>query len=154
MIGDMIDHVGIYGSRVAEGLSASNVGLVFKMWFHFLRLFTLCAIFLYETGPIEWMFSQHCGYWWPSSIRASVATVLTTHPCVSRCLRINPWPSGIVFAYVCVMYVCLSVCVCVSHKWVHVMTVLQKMQNPGSPNGPPIVDGWVARFSSGWSVNQ
>ena len=24
----MIDHVGIYGSRVAEGLSASNVGLV------------------------------------------------------------------------------------------------------------------------------
>ena len=27
--GDMIDHVGIYGSRVAEGLSAFNVGLVF-----------------------------------------------------------------------------------------------------------------------------
>ena len=25
----MIDHVGIYGSRVAEGLSASNVGLVY-----------------------------------------------------------------------------------------------------------------------------
>ena len=24
----MIDHVGIYGSRVAEGLSALNVGLV------------------------------------------------------------------------------------------------------------------------------
>ena len=24
----MIDHVGIYGARVAEGLSASNVGLV------------------------------------------------------------------------------------------------------------------------------
>ena len=24
----MIDHVGIYGSRVAEGLSAFNVGLV------------------------------------------------------------------------------------------------------------------------------
>ena len=31
--------------------------------------------------------------------------------------------------------------------------VLQKMQNPGSPNGPPMVDGWVIRFSSGWSVN-
>ena len=27
-LGDMIDHVGIYGSRVAEGLSAFNVGLV------------------------------------------------------------------------------------------------------------------------------
>ena len=28
LLGDMIDHVGIYGSRVAEGLSAFNVGLV------------------------------------------------------------------------------------------------------------------------------
>ena len=28
IVGDMIDHVGIYGSRVAEGLSAFNVGLV------------------------------------------------------------------------------------------------------------------------------
>ena len=28
LFGDMIDHVGFYGSRVAEGLSASNVGLV------------------------------------------------------------------------------------------------------------------------------
>ena len=28
MFGDIIDHVGIYGSRLAEGLSASNVGLV------------------------------------------------------------------------------------------------------------------------------
>ena len=28
LLGDMIDHVGIYRSRVAEGLSASNVGLV------------------------------------------------------------------------------------------------------------------------------
>ena len=28
LLGDMIDHVGIYGSRVAEGLSAFYVGLV------------------------------------------------------------------------------------------------------------------------------
>ena len=28
LLGDMIDHVGIFGSRVAEGLLASNVGLV------------------------------------------------------------------------------------------------------------------------------
>ena len=28
LFGDIIDHVGIYGSRLAEGLSASNVGLV------------------------------------------------------------------------------------------------------------------------------
>ena len=31
LLGDMIDHVGIYGSRVAEGLSAFNVGLVNMM---------------------------------------------------------------------------------------------------------------------------
>ena len=35
-----------------------------------------------------------------------------------------------------------------------IITVLQKMQNPGSPSGPPMVDGWVVRLSSGWSVNQ
>ena len=29
------------------------------------------------------------------------------------------------------------------------VAVLQKMQNPGSPNGPPMVDGWVVRLSSG-----
>ena len=28
LLGDMIDHVGIYGSRVAEGLSAFSVGIV------------------------------------------------------------------------------------------------------------------------------
>ena len=28
LLGEIIDHVGIYGSRVAEGLSAFNVGLV------------------------------------------------------------------------------------------------------------------------------
>ena len=32
LLGDMIDHVGIYGSRVAEGLSAFNVGLVRLSW--------------------------------------------------------------------------------------------------------------------------
>ena len=30
LLGDMIDHVGIYGSGVAEGLSAFSVGLVFS----------------------------------------------------------------------------------------------------------------------------
>ena len=31
LLGDMIDHVGIYGCRVAEGLSAFNVGLVYSL---------------------------------------------------------------------------------------------------------------------------
>ena len=39
LLGDMIDHVGIYGSRVAEGLSASNVGLVLILLFLLLCLF-------------------------------------------------------------------------------------------------------------------
>ena len=30
--------------------------------------------------------------------------------------------------------------------------MLLKKQNPGSPNGPPMIDGWVVRLSSGWSV--
>ena len=29
------------------------------------------------------------------------------------------------------------------------VSVLQKMQNPGSPNGLPIVDGWMVCLSSG-----
>ena len=37
LLGDMIDHVGIYGSRVAEGLSAFYVGLViyFFWWLNY-----------------------------------------------------------------------------------------------------------------------
>ena len=31
-------------------------------------------------------------------------------------------------------------------------TVLSKVQNRGSPNGPPMVDGWVVRITFGWSV--
>ena len=31
LLGNMIDHVGIYGSRVAEGLSVFNVSLVFSV---------------------------------------------------------------------------------------------------------------------------
>ena len=34
----MIDHVGIYGSRVAEGLSAFNVGLVTNVIVYILHL--------------------------------------------------------------------------------------------------------------------
>ena len=35
----------------------------------------------------------------------------------------------------------------------HISPVLQKKQNPGSHNGPPMIDGWMVRLSSGWSVN-
>ena len=28
----------------------------------------MCNFFLYKTGAIQWMFSQHCGYWWPGAL--------------------------------------------------------------------------------------
>ena len=37
------------------------------------------------------------------------------------------------------------------HIW---PSVLRKMQNPGLHNGPPMVDGWVARLSSGVGVTK
>ena len=52
-------------------------------------------IFLYETGPIQWLFSQHCEYWCPGAL---VATVLSMHPCVSCCLWVNSlWPSDAIW---------------------------------------------------------
>ena len=57
-------------------------------------MFALNIIFLYETGPIQWIYtSEHCGCWWPDlwiNTRVSVATVLSTHPCVSSCLWVKP----------------------------------------------------------------
>ena len=41
-------------------------------------------MFLYKTAPLQWIFSQQSGYWWPS-----VATVLNTRSWVSRCLWVN-----------------------------------------------------------------
>ena len=49
-------------------------------------LYTISAIFLYETGPIQWMWMLMA---WCFSTRTSVATVLTTHPCVSQCWGVN-----------------------------------------------------------------
>ena len=40
----------------------------FKMWFYFLTLFLLNAIFLYEIGQIQWVFSWQCGYRWPGAL--------------------------------------------------------------------------------------
>ena len=36
--------------------------------------------------------------------------------------------------------------------WVPWIPVLSKLINHVSPNGPPTVDGWVARITFGWSV--
>ena len=47
LLGDMIDHVGIYGSKVAEGLSAFNAGLVY-FWHHRIKI-KLCSYVIRST---------------------------------------------------------------------------------------------------------
>ena len=54
----------------------------FKMDFYFLILFPAAVIFLYITGPIHMIFTQHC-------TRPSVSRKLSMHPCVSCCLWVN-----------------------------------------------------------------
>ena len=53
---------------------ASNVENVTVWWrhytilFHFVALFPINVIFLYETLSIQWLFRQQQGYWWLSSL--------------------------------------------------------------------------------------
>ena len=37
--------------------------------------------------------NQHCRYWWPGALstRSSVATMLSTHPCISSCFWVKFW---------------------------------------------------------------
>ena len=46
LLGDMIDDVGIYGSRVAEALSAFNVGLVLALWWFTRRYYKCNYLFM------------------------------------------------------------------------------------------------------------
>ena len=34
-----------------------------EMWFYLLMLFIISVTILYQTGLMQWMFSQHCGCW-------------------------------------------------------------------------------------------
>ena len=47
LLGDMIDHVGIYGSRVAEGLSAFNSGLVIVYFQETVNIFSCDKLVLW-----------------------------------------------------------------------------------------------------------
>ena len=72
---DMIDHVGIYGSRVAEGLSAFNVGLV-GIWYNLYQKF--CSTLQWRLDAFTWgkchrkcswvhllgLDELICKYWW------------------------------------------------------------------------------------------
>ena len=61
------------GSKQKHGtfcsLTLKWMGLFFfKMLFYSLMVFTINAIPLYETGPIQWIFKLWCGYWWPGAL--------------------------------------------------------------------------------------
>ena len=70
LLGDMIDHVGINGSRVAEGLSASKVGLVIQSYY-----VSLVSSYGHQFGillPVSWGSFRSwvplgCPQWLPGS---------------------------------------------------------------------------------------
>ena len=68
LLGDMIDHVGIYGSGVAEGLSAFNVGLVVIVW-HWAQMVHVVEIL--SCGEMERLIShdQYHDCWWSGDTR-------------------------------------------------------------------------------------
>ena len=57
-----------------EAISKTDLNLqtarycFFKMQWYFLIVFPITVMFIYEIGPIQWIFSQHCGYWWPDTL--------------------------------------------------------------------------------------
>ena len=64
-------------------LTLKQLGYVFRNIISFSNIVpSKCNISVW-TAPIQWMFNQHSGYWWPGfSPRASVAIVMGTHPWV------------------------------------------------------------------------
>ena len=49
-------------------LTMKQPGTSFQNAFLFLKLFPIHVVFLFETGPIQWIFNQHCGYSWPITL--------------------------------------------------------------------------------------
>ena len=78
-----------------NGISPSPINLLttgdsfFKL-ISFLMLFIINVIFFYEIDQIQCIWSA---LWtlmaWCFSTRAAIATVLSMHPCISRCLWVN-----------------------------------------------------------------
>ena len=85
LAGEMVNRIGIYGSKVAEGLSAFQRRSCFQNGIFIFSLFTMNEIFWYETASIQWTFHQHCGYCWPGAL----TPVLIKHTCIYSCLRVK-----------------------------------------------------------------
>ena len=37
-------------------------------WYLKLMLPNINVVFLHQTSPVQWIFTQHCGYWWPGAV--------------------------------------------------------------------------------------
>ena len=78
--------------NVKRTLTLKWLVILFKVLFHSLNMFTINTTPLCESGPVQCIFNQLCGYWWPGwcfSTRASVGIVLRTQSWVSRHVRVN-----------------------------------------------------------------
>ena len=54
---------------IAVILTLKRLGhFFFKMQFYFLMLSNKSVIFSYENAPINWLFNQYWGYWWPGAL--------------------------------------------------------------------------------------
>ena len=51
-----------------DALTLKQKGNFFQNVFFFLMLFTRHVIFRDETGPMQWKFHQHGGYWWSGAL--------------------------------------------------------------------------------------
>ena len=76
------------------------------MWFYSLMFFTINVIFLYDyrLTTTNILSAQWVLMAWCFSTRASAATVLSTHPCVSSCSGVNAHDLCFVMVWVLVSF--------------------------------------------------
>ena len=71
-----------------------------KLILHWTGFMPKKFIFLHKTGPVQWIFSQHCGHWWSGAS----ASLLSRHWlwcqfCLSVCLSLSLFLSLYIYIY-------------------------------------------------------
>ena len=59
----------------------SDKSMIFLIWFH------INVIFPYETGLMQWIFSQHCGYWWTCTLAPGLQCWVCTHTFIGQLIE-------------------------------------------------------------------
>ena len=125
------------------------------------NLFIIASVNFFTTGIVPWNLSNKIMKFLQ---KTHTTCYFRTHqgwtesPTTTVCCG---WTSTIYLQYI-QMSITLWACM-TSHKGAFTLdtlrpeetmplTVLSKVQNRQSPNGPPMVDGWVVRITFGWSV--